>query len=141
MGDRRITTGLDAHSISISADATRLAYSVYTARSNVWAIPIPTGGPVSVDGANQITTGNQAVEGMSVSPDWRWLYFDSDRSGNTDIYRMPVTGGEPEQLTTDPADDFLPNISLTAGGWRFTPCATAAGTSLSCPPMGAWPSA
>jgi Tol biopolymer transport system component/tRNA A-37 threonylcarbamoyl transferase component Bud32 len=107
----RITTGLDAHSISISADATRLAYSVYTLRANVWAIPISADGPVSVDGSTQVTTGNQAVEAMSVSPDERWLYFDSDRSGNADIYRMPLAGGEPEQLTTDPADDFLPNLS------------------------------
>ncbi len=107
----RLSTGLNAHSISLSADGTRLAYSVYTSHANVWAIPIPTDGPVSVDRATQITTGNQVVEEVEVSPDGRWLYFDSDRSGNADIYRMPVRGGEPEQLTTDPADDFCPNVS------------------------------
>jgi serine/threonine-protein kinase len=107
----RITTGLNAHSISISASAARLAYSVYTSRANVWTIAIPTDGPVSVDRATQITTGNQTVEQMTLSPDGRWLYFDSNRSGNADIYRMPVNGGETEQLTTDPADDFGPDIS------------------------------
>jgi eukaryotic-like serine/threonine-protein kinase len=107
----RITTGLNAHSISLSASAERLAYSVSTWRANVWAIPIPNDGPVSADRATQVTTGNQTVEQMSPSPDGRWLYFDSDRSGNADIYRMPVDGGEQEQLTTDPADDFGPNVS------------------------------
>src|SRR5437867_2229497 len=107
----RITTGLNAHSISLSADGTRLAYSVYTSRANVWAIPIPTDGPVSVDRATQVTTGNQTVESMALSPDRRWLYFDSDRSGNADLYRMPAGGGEPEQLTTNLADDFTPNVS------------------------------
>jgi TolB protein len=107
----RITTGLNAHSISLSADGTRLAYSVYASRANVWAIQIPTGAPVSVDRATQVTTGNQTVENMALSPDGRWLYFDSDRSGNADIYRMPVGGGEPEQLTTDLADDFKPDLS------------------------------
>jgi Tol biopolymer transport system component len=107
----RITTGLNAHSISLSADGTRLAYSVYTSHANVWAIPIPTDGPVSVDRATQVTTGNQTVEQEALSPDGRWLYFDSDRSGNSDIYRMPLGGGEPEQLTTTPADDFAPNVS------------------------------
>jgi serine/threonine-protein kinase len=107
----RITTGLNAHSISLSADGTRQAYSVYASRANVWAIPIPTGAPVSVDRATQVTTGNQTVERMALSPDGRWLYFDSDRSGNADIYRMLLSGGEPEQLTTDLADDFLPNVS------------------------------
>src|SRR5437867_3810952 len=107
----RITTGLNAHSIAVSADGTRLAYSVYTSRANVWAIPIPTDGPVSVDRATQVTTGNQTVESMALSPDRRWLYFDSDRSGNADLYRMPARGGEPEQLTTNLADDFTPNVS------------------------------
>ncbi len=107
----RLTTGLNAHSISLSAVGARLAYSVYTSRANVWAIPIPTDGPVSVDRATQVTTGNQTVEQMTLSPDAHWLYFDSDRSGNADIYRMPVNGGEPEQLTTGPADDFNPAVS------------------------------
>jgi len=66
---------------------------------------------VSVDRATQATMGNQTVESMTLSPDGRWLYFDSDRSGNADIYRMPLGGGEPQQLTTSPADDFSPNVS------------------------------
>lgn len=107
----RLTTGLNAHSISLSADGTRLAYSVYTSRANVWALPLPVAGSVSADRATQITTGNQTVEEMALSPDGRWLYFDSDRSGNADIYRMPVAGGEAEQLTTNPADDFSPSVS------------------------------
>jgi len=112
----RLTTGLNAHSISFSAEGTRLAYSVYTSRANVWAIPIPTDRPVSADRAAQVTTGNQTVESMALSPDARWLYYDSDRSGNADIYRMPPGGGEPQQLTTNPADDFSPNVSRD-GRW------------------------
>ena len=107
----RLTTGLNAHSISLSADGTRLAYSVYMSRANVWTLPIPTDGPASVDRATPVTAGNQTVEQMALSPDGRWLYFDSDRSGNSDLYRMPLGGGEPEQLTTDPADDFSGDVS------------------------------
>jgi TolB protein len=58
--------------------------------------------------AEPVTRGNQVVEAASASPDGRWLAFDSDQSGNADIYRMPLAGGETEQLTTDPADDFAP---------------------------------
>ena len=107
----RLTTGLNAHSISLSVDGTRLAYSVYTSHANVWAISIPADGPISADRATQVTTGNQTVEGLRVSPDRRWLYFDSDRSGNASIYRMPLGGGEPERLTANPADDFSPDVS------------------------------
>jgi Tol biopolymer transport system component len=45
---------------------------------------------------------------VAVSPDERWLAFDSNVSGNSDIYKIRVEGGEPQQLTRDPADDFSP---------------------------------
>lgn len=48
---------------------------------------------------------------MKVSLDGRWLVFDANRSGNQDIYRMRLPDGEPEQVTSDPADNFSPDIS------------------------------
>ncbi|MCI0432432.1 MAG: S41 family peptidase [Gemmatimonadetes bacterium] len=33
------------------------------------------------------------------SPDGEWVAFSSDRMGNLDVYVVPVTGGEPRQLT------------------------------------------
>ena len=48
---------------------------------------------------------------MRVSRDGRWLLYDSDLRGNSDIYRIPVNGGQPEQLTDDPADEFAPDLS------------------------------
>jgi len=55
-----------------------------------------------------VTTGNQATEGMNVSFDGRWLVFDWTRSGNQDIFKMPLQGGEPIQLTNHPADEYCP---------------------------------
>ncbi len=104
----RLTTGLDVLTMSLSADATRLAYSVYRYDQNIWSIPIPRRGTVSVSEAQPVTLGTQAIEGISVSPDGRWLLYDSNRSGNQDIYRLDLSDGSPEQLTTHPADDFLP---------------------------------
>jgi Tol biopolymer transport system component/tRNA A-37 threonylcarbamoyl transferase component Bud32 len=107
----RLTTGLNAHTISLSRDGKSLAYSVLTTKQNIWSHPIPENGPVSVREATPVTTGNQAIEGINVSPDGQWLVFDSNRSGNQDIYKIPLGGGEPLQLTTDPADDFIPAFS------------------------------
>jgi TolB protein len=107
----RLTTGLGALSISLSADGARLAYAVYTARSNIWSLPIPAGAPVTADAAALVTTENQVIEAMRVSRDGRWLLYDSDLRGNADIYRMPVGGGPVEQLTNDPADEFAPDLS------------------------------
>jgi len=107
----RITTGLNAATISLSGDGRTLAYSAFTQTQNVWKLPIPTAGPVSAATATPVTTGNQIVESMDVSRDERWLAFDSDRNGNQDIFRVPLAGGEAEQLTSDPGDDFQPVFS------------------------------
>jgi Tol biopolymer transport system component len=107
----RLTFGLGAHSVGLTADGRRLAYSVYSLRSNVWAVPLAGEGVASMAAARQITTGNQMIETFTLSHAGKWIYFDSDRSGNQDLYRIPATGGEAEQLTTDRGADFLPNVT------------------------------
>jgi serine/threonine-protein kinase len=107
----RLTTGLGALSISLSADQRRMAYEVYTARANIWSLPIPRGAPITADGAVQVTRGNQVIESMRVSRDGRWLLYDSNLRGNADAWRMPIAGAEPEQLTSDSADEFGPDLS------------------------------
>jgi Tol biopolymer transport system component len=109
----RITTGLEAEAISLAADGSRLAYSVLTETSNVWSLPIPKGAdaPASVGAADPVTSGNQIIEFFRISPDGRWLAFDSDRGGAADIWRQPLSGGEPERLTTEAMEEFWPNWS------------------------------
>lgn len=102
----RLTTGLNAQTVSLSADGHRLAYSVFNETSNIWTLPVPSAPPVSVRSARPVTAGNQITESIDVSPDGKWVIFDSDRRGNADIYRIPIAGGEPEQLTNTPAGDF-----------------------------------
>jgi serine/threonine-protein kinase len=102
----RVTTGIGAHSISLSTDGTRIAYAAYTSSANVWAMPIPSTSPASPADAVPITAGNQTVEGVRVSADGRWLVYDSDLSGNSDVYRVPLTGGDTERLTRSPLDEF-----------------------------------
>jgi Tol biopolymer transport system component len=102
----RVTTGMGAHSAGLSADGTRIVYAVYGSTSNIWALPIPTSAVTSAASAEPLTSGNQTVEGVRVSTDRQWLLYDSDLSGNSDVYRMPIAGGESERLTRDPVDEF-----------------------------------
>ena len=37
----RLSVGLGAHTISVSGTGTQLAYSLYTARTSAWSIPVP----------------------------------------------------------------------------------------------------
>ncbi len=85
----------DPHSISISADGRKLAYSRFPGEGqNIWSIPIPRSGTVSVRDAIQVTTGNQLIETHSLSPDSEWIAFDSDiGAGAFDIYKQRLGSG------------------------------------------------
>jgi len=107
-GDPLQVANLDAHSISLSGDGRTLAYSKFFIRRNLWSLPLPENGPISVSSAIPFTTGNRFVSIEDVSRDGEWLTYDSDISGNHDIYWMRISGGDPVQLTTDSANDFHP---------------------------------
>src|SRR5207244_9964606 len=77
---RRVTTGLNAHSISVSADGTRLAYSAFTETSNVWSIFPSLTGAVSVLHSQPVTIGNQTLQPFYISLDVRCLVFDFNGS-------------------------------------------------------------
>ena len=103
----RLTTGLDAHSISLAANGSALAYSVFRTYSNIWSLPIPAAGRVvAAASGTQLTTGRQTIESVEVSTDGQWLVFDSDRGGNADLYRMPAVGGEPVRIINNSGGDF-----------------------------------
>ena len=111
LGDsERLTTGLDVYTISSSSDGRTISYSVARVRQNVWSLPVPEEGPVSVQNARPVTTGNQVVEAVAVSPDGKWLVFDLNHSGNVSLFKMPVEGREPVQVTDGPMD-FYPTWS------------------------------
>jgi serine/threonine-protein kinase len=107
----RLTTGLNAHTISLSADGRRIAYGNLEVESGAWSVAIPAHLPVPSASAVQLTHGEQFVETTLLSRDGRWLYYDSDLSGNMDLYRMALPNGAPERLTTDSSDDFWPQPS------------------------------
>jgi Tol biopolymer transport system component len=107
----RLSSGLRAQSVSLSAGGRWIAYADWNETSNVYAMPVPATGTASVRIAEPVTAGNQIIEAFDISPDGRWLAFDSDRSGNQDIYRVPMAGGEPERLTQSASDEFWPQWS------------------------------
>ena len=107
----RISTGLDAHTIALSRGGEQLVVAAYQARVNIWWAPVDRRRSLGVGDAAPLTSGTQAIEGIAVSSDHRWVYFTSDRTGNSDIWRIPAAGGDAVQLTNDPADDFAPEPS------------------------------
>lgn len=107
----RLTTGLEPYSVSPSADGRTLAYDRLLLRRNLYALPIPARGAVSISIAEPLTSANQTVESASISRDGRQLVFDSNLEGRQDLYIMPASGGEPRRVTRDGFDDFSPDFS------------------------------
>jgi serine/threonine-protein kinase len=101
----RLTTGLNPHTISIDRDGKTVAYSAFTTSANVWSVPIPSV-PVDNPVLKQNTVGNQTIESAAISNDGKWLLYDSNVNGNQDIFKVPIEGGEPVQLTHNRVDNF-----------------------------------
>ena len=60
--------------------------------------------------ARNLTAGDAAVnEGYpSFSPDGRWIAFDSDRTGDSEIFVMDATGTNVRRITYSPGSDLAP---------------------------------
>ena len=54
--------------------------------------------------AKQLSPSDDRQGGLVVSPDGKWLVYQSDRGGNEvwDLFSIPVGGGAPVNLTTSP---------------------------------------
>jgi len=108
---RAIPGVADPHSISYSISAQKLAWAKFTLRQNIRSYPLGRSGAVSIREGRPETSGNLVIEEHDVSPDGRWLVFDSDRRGNMDLYKVPVGGGDPVQLTNLAGNEFRPRWS------------------------------
>lgn len=99
----------------ISPDGRTLAYIGLqegpggTVTTNVFTIPSVGGEDV------QLTDDAFPDDGSEFSADGRWIYFNSERAstqpGHAQLFRMPASGGTPEQLTDDERVNWFPHQS------------------------------
>ncbi len=74
----------------------------YTSSQHIWVVPWDGRG----FGAVRISERGPN-DGASWSPDGQWIAFESWRDdANHDIYIMTANGGQPNRLTSDPANDY-----------------------------------
>lgn len=71
--------------------------------TNVWTIPSAGGADV------QVTNDDYADDGSEYSPDGKWIYFNSERAGHAQLFRISVSSGAVEQLTSDERVNWFPH--------------------------------
>ena len=68
---------------------------------------IPAGGGEEI----RLTHSPGLSDGPEFSPDGRYVYFTSTRSGLMQIYRMKPDGSDQEQMTNDEFNNWFPHLS------------------------------
>jgi TolB protein len=68
---------------------------------------------ISADGGDEIRLTNSPglCDGPEFSPDGKYIYFTSTRTGLMQIYRMKTNDSEQEQITNDEFNNWFPHIS------------------------------
>ncbi len=113
--------------IAISRKAARLAFSILRQNADIWRLPVspqtgkPTGMPMEV-----ITTTREDSRGVW-SPDSKSIAFNSDRTGEMNIWLHSIESAQTRQLTKGPGGDFQANWS--PDGKRIAFFSSRAGTA------------
>jgi len=83
----------------------KLVYStIASGNADIWIVN------ADGTGSRQLTNDPAVDTGPEVSPDGRYIVFQSTRSGRNNLWRMDFDGGNLKQLTSG-GDDAIPNFS------------------------------
>ncbi len=94
-----------------SPDGKMLAYCAQRNNNfDIYVIPVVGGEEI------RVTEGTSHEDGPDYSPDGKWIYFNSNRGGETSIWRVPAGKSEPqdehaELVVGGPRADWFPHPS------------------------------
>lgn len=89
-----------------SPDGATLAYTcVRDGQFGIATCPV-AGGPEAV-----LVSGSEHYDGPDYTPDGAWIWFNSDRGGSMDLWRMRPDGRKLQQMTDDDLVNWFPHPS------------------------------
>lgn len=96
------TASFTALAVCLGANCVRNGKIAFVRDADIWSM--------NSDGTNQtrIQVGGASP---NYSPDGSHIAFQTNRDGNTEIYRMNADGSDPVRLTNNPASDTSPHYS------------------------------
>ncbi|HEX9172921.1 MAG TPA: S9 family peptidase [Telluria sp.] len=105
---------------ALSPDATRLVYTVRSTdmaknrgQTQLWMVDLRAARPVP----QRLTNGSASSSEPEWSPSGDAVYFLSSRSGSSQVWRLPLAGGEADRVTDLPLD--VDNFRVAPGGDRL----------------------
>jgi Tol biopolymer transport system component len=117
-GNRRVTHGGVVEFHGWSPDGTMIAFAgTRHGHRDVYTVPVVGGGETRL-------TSTGANDGPDFGPDGA-IYFNSDRSGAMQIWRMNADGTHAEQLTHDDTNDWFPHVSADGKQMVYLSCTKA----------------
>jgi Tol biopolymer transport system component len=70
--------------------------------------------------SKRLTFDNARVNGLDWTPNDAYIIFSSERLGQTALWKVPASGGEPEALAVGQADSFEPSLSRDGHRLAYT---------------------
>jgi eukaryotic-like serine/threonine-protein kinase len=96
----------DLQTARLSPQGDRIALQIDTGTSDIWVLDLVRGV------RTRLTFGPIQNTYPIWSPDGKWIYYDSDRNGHSNLYRKPADGsGAEEILLTDDTIDVPSDVS------------------------------
>jgi dipeptidyl aminopeptidase/acylaminoacyl peptidase len=99
----------------VSPDGSQAAFVLRTTdlaanrgRTDLWLLDVKT------KAVRRLTTHEAGDTNPRWAPDGKSLFFLSTRGGSQQVWRLPLTGGEPEKVTSEPLD--VDNMEVAPGG-------------------------
>jgi Tol biopolymer transport system component len=107
----RLTTGAGQELYASLADDGRLVFATVDQRLNLWTMATDANKGTVAGNPQPLTQPGANSSRPSLSADGRKLVFESDRSGNVDIWLRDMDTGKERPLTATPWDESHPSIS------------------------------
>lgn len=103
---RRVTMQVPSWWHGWSPDGARLAYTCV--RNEIFGIAT-----ISVAGGEEtiVISGPGHYDGPDHTPDGAWIWFNSDRGGSMQLWRIRPDGRDPEQMTNEATVNWFPHPS------------------------------
>jgi TolB protein len=120
---RQLTTGAGQDlGAAFSRDGRRLAFAVLRQNAELWRLPVApeTGRPAGP--AEKVVAGTRESSRGCLSPDGALIAFNSDRSGDMNLWLFDSARRAARQVTRGPGGDYQPRFSPDGGRLAFFSC-------------------